>query len=437
MTTPEPQPQTPDNHIPRPHTPCSDGDGRSTADTDAHDGGRAAAGEGQLRVQAARLWIARHRPYYAEALFSCPITYTTAIEGFAIDPQWRIYINPHTAAALTTEEVAGSLVHELNHALRAHPERAQRASVPDGHHTAWNIAADCEINDDLRSDGLARRDGVVYPADMGLQPGQLTEQYYQQLLQNAQTIEIPVICCESASRGPTGPNQPAGQPGLTQARKQQLRRHTAQAVLGHQNDHGHWSVSKGLARWAQTTTAQTADWRRILAAALRRGLNRQPGTGDWTYTRPPRRPDDGPIIRPGTNRPTAHIAVVIDTSGSMTRKDHQQALSETQAILKQAVPGQAIHVYSYDTEAHTAQTVFNTSQIQLVGGGGTDMSAAIETAAETKPRPAIIIVITDGYTDWPPTRPPANHSTVIAVLTDPDTHHAVPPWITHITATGP
>ena len=436
MTTPEPQPQTP-NNTHGSGTPCSDSDGHITARAEAQHDGRAGAGEGRLRVQAARLWITRHRPYYADALFSCPITYTAGIEGFAIDGDWRIFINPHTAANLTTEEVAGSLVHELNHALRAHPERAQRASVPDGHHTAWNIAADCEINDDLRSDGLARREGVVYPADMGLQPGQLAEQYYQQLLQNAHTIEIPVICCESASRGPAGPNQPAGQPGLTQARKQQLRRNTAQAVLGHQNDHGHWSVTEGLARWAQTTTAQTADWRRILAAALRRGLQRTPGAGDWTYTRPPRRPDDGPIIRPGTNRPAAHIAVVIDTSGSMNRKDHEKAIAETQAILKQTATGQPIAVYSCDTQAHTAQTVFNTSQIQLVGGGGTDMAAGIATAAETKPRPAIIIVITDGYTPWPPTRPPQNHATVIAVLTDPDTRQTVPPWITPITTTDP
>ena len=385
-------------------------------------------------MQAARLWITRHRPYYAEALFSCPITYTTGIEGFAIDPDWRILVNPHTAAALTAEEVAGSLVHELNHALRAHFERSRRAGVPDGHRQIWNVAADCEINDDLRADGLARPQGIVYPADFDLEPGQLAEQYYRQILENADTIEIPVICCQSATGGPTAPKP---QPGLGAARKEQLRRSTAAAVIGHQNDHGHWSVSEGLARWAQTTTAQTADWRRILAAELRRGLQRAPGAGDWTYTRPPRRPDDGPIIRPGTHRPTAHIAVVIDTSGSMNRTDHQKALAETQAILKQAVLGQPITVYSFDTEAHTAQTVFNTSQIQLVGGGGTDMSAGIATAAETKPRPAIVIVITDGYTDWPPTRPPQNHSTVIAVLTDPDTHQTVPPWITPITAADP
>ena len=127
--------------------------------------------------------------------------------------------------------------------------------------------------------------------------------------------------------------------------------------------------------------------------------------------------------------------MVIDTSGSMTRKDHQQALSETQAILKQTAPGQPITVYSFDTQARSNQAIVNASQIQLAGGGGTDMPAAIDTAAQQKPRPAIIIVITDGYTHWPPTRPPNNHSTVIAVLTDPDTHQTVPPWITPITTT--
>ena len=277
MTTPEPQPQTPDNH-----TPGTDGHGRSTAGSEAHDDGRdggAAAAEGRLRVQAARLWIARHRPYYAEALFSCPLLFTSDVEGFAIDPDWRILVNPHTAAALTAEEVAGSLVHELNHALRAHFERSRRAGVLDGHRQIWNVAADCEINDDLRADGLERPQGIVYPADFDLEPGQLAEQYYRQILENADTIEIPVICCQSATGGPTAPKP---QPGLGAARKEQLRRSTAAAVIGHQNDRGHWSVSEGLARWAQTTTAQTADWRRILAAAAppRTATSpRQPATG--------------------------------------------------------------------------------------------------------------------------------------------------------------
>ncbi|MXW60017.1 MAG: hypothetical protein F4X68_05595 [Acidimicrobiia bacterium] len=52
-------------------------------------------------------------------------------------------------------------------------------------------------------------------------------------------------------------------------------------------------------------------------------------------------------------------------------------------------------------------------------------------AAPPRPQPSAIIVLTDGYTPWPP----GNHATVIAVLTQPDTAKLVPGWITTITAT--
>ena len=54
------------------------------------------------------------------------------------------------------------------------------------------------------------------------------------------------------------------------------------------------------------------------------------------------------------------------------------------------------------------------------------MAKGIQTAAGT--RPAIIIVITDGYTPWPETRP-AGARTVIAALTDNHRIHQVPGWI--------
>ncbi len=399
-----------------------------------HDDGAGPQAEGQQKVLAARLWIARHRPYYASALFSCPLWYTDQTDGFSIDAHWRISVNPAVAASLSVEEVAGSLAHELNHALRAHPDRGLRAGVPPDLHTLWNVAADCEINDDLSEDGLARRPGIIYPEDFGLPEGKLAETYYRHLLQNAETIEIPTACCTSATYGPDVAHP---FPGLSAARKQQLKRATAQAVLDHQHQHGWWSATEGLARWAENTASPTADWRRILAAELRRGIQRQPGTGDRTYTRPPRRPDDSAVIRPGTHQPATDIAVVIDTSGSMQEPDLRQALAETEAVLKQTGGQQPITVHSHDTEARTTQRILNTSRIELDGGGGTDMAAAINTAATARPRPAIIIVITDGHTPWPPTRPTGNHSTIIAVLTRPHTAENVPCWITPITTTRP
>ncbi len=409
---------------PAPHPEPQPGQGGTETDCESET-------EGGKKVIAARLWIARHRPYYTSALFSCPLSFTDQVEGFAIDGVWRIQINPSTAADLSVGEVAGCLIHELNHALRGHYGRSRRAGVPPEHHYIWNLAADCEINDDLRADGLSCRPGIVYPEDYELPPAKLAESYYRLLLKSAETIELPVVCCDSATRGP---DEPHPHPGLSTAKRQHLRRTTAQAIHDHQHQHGWGSTPAGLSRWADNTAAPTADWRRILAQELRRGIQRQPGTGDRTYTRPPRRPQLGPIIAPGTHQPAADIAIIIDTSASMRGTELQQAVAETEAIIRQTGGQHPITVHSHDTQTHSTQRVLSASRIELAGGGGTDMAAAIETAAAARPRPAVIIVITDGYTPWLPTRPPANNATVIAVLTQPDTAKYVPGWITSISA---
>ena len=71
--------------------------------------------------------------------------------------------------------------------------------------------------------------------------------------------------------------------------------------------------------------------------------------------------------------------------------------------------------------------MFNTRQISLFGGGGTDMRVGIEAAMRVT-RPAVIIVITDGFTPWPETRPPGAPLT-IAALTDDRALDEVPVWI--------
>ena len=60
------------------------------------------------------------------------------------------------------------------------------------------------------------------------------------------------------------------------------------------------------------------------------------------------------------------------------------------------------------------------------------MAAGIETAAQTNP--AAIVVITDGYTEWPPA-PPSGVRKVIAALTRNGWMHRVPGWIQAIDIT--
>ena len=117
---------------------------------------------------------------------------------------------------------------------------------------------------------------------------------------------------------------------------------------------------------------------------------------------------------------------MLDTSGSMGQHEHAQAFSEIDAIVKKAVPGQAIRVLSVDDDVHSDQRINQARQITPTGGRGTNMAAGIEAAAENAP--AAIVVITDGWTPWPQDPPPGARC-VIAALTDNDLIHEVPGWI--------
>ena len=79
-----------------------------------------------------------------------------------------------------------------------------------------------------------------------------------------------------------------------------------------------------------------------------------------------------------------------------------------------------------DTDVHTDQHIHNTNQINLAGAGGTNMATGIHAAAQNNPD--AIVVITDGWTPWPQTPPPATR-TVIAALTNNHRIHQAPEWI--------
>ena len=80
------------------------------------------------------------------------------------------------------------------------------------------------------------------------------------------------------------------------------------------------------------------------------------------------------------------------------------------------------------------QYVFPPEQIELSGGGGTDMAALIVAAAEERPAPKAILVVTDGFTGWP--REPVGPR-VVACLTQAGTAEGVPGWIKTVVLNGP
>lgn len=290
------------------------------------------------------------------------------------------------------------------------------------------MAADCEINDDLLEDELAVRDEWLKPGDFSLVDFATAEFYYRELMRNSTVIQV-AVKCGSGCTGHTDDFEEGDSEvdGLDSVDREVLRRTVAAAVREYQKNNGSGSVPEGLQRWAAQTLEPKVNWRRALAAAVRRGVHLRAGSADYTWRRPSRRDDPSdPVIRPGMTRPVPDVAVVVDTSASMDDQDLGQALAEIRAILNKVVPGDAVRVFSVDAAVSEVKQVFNVRQVSLTGGGGTDMRVGITAAAESKP--AVIIVISDGYTPWPETPPPGVPLT-IAALTSNEAIDGVPSWI--------
>ena len=383
--------------------------------------------EAQRRLQAARLWIAANRPYYSKAVFSCPVIPAAAPARVGIDERWRIYANSEFLESLTVERAAVELIHVLNHALRDHAQRARNTSVGAMTAPAWNAAADCEINDDLCEDDLIEDDDWLFPETLGMDEFMPAEHYYRHLLDNGVPVQVHLECGSGCHSHHVDHELDADTEALSDFDRTLLKRTVASAITDHQKARGAGSVPGGLARWAQQTLHPKVNWRQQFASALRSSVHHKTGTADYTWQRPSRRqqPQD-PVLRPAMTRPVPSITVVVDTSGSMSEYELDQAVTEISAIIATVVPGDSVRVLSVDADVHTDQHIYNTNQIRLEGAGGTNMAAGIEAAADTNPD--AIVVITDGFTPWPPTRPPGARC-VIAALTDDHCIERVPHWI--------
>jgi predicted metal-dependent peptidase len=362
------------------------------------------------KLYAARLHAARARPYLATALFALHTVESRLVPTMAVDRHWRCYVSPVFVDRTPVEELAGVWVHEVSHLLRDHHGRSDRVArerglTGPGERLRMNIAADCEINDDVFGDGLVRPEGAVRPDCLGLSEGQLMEDYLRQFRLGPRTQEFAWLDCGSGADGlerawDLGPD---GAHGLSDQERDAVRFRVAQGITGRPG-----SAPQGWQRWAEEAFHPPQPWRELLGAAVRAAAS-GPGAGeDYTHGRPSRRSATVPgAVLPSLRRRPPRVSVVIDTSGSVSDAELGSALLEVAAVCR-AVGGRRdlVSVLSCDAAARTAHSLCRAEGIPLVGGGGTDLRTGFAKALRMRPRPDVIVVLTDGQTPWPATQPP-------------------------------
>ena len=123
-------------------------------------------------------------------------------------------------------------------------------------------------------------------------------------------------------------------------------------------------------------------------------------------------------ILPSLRRRLPRVCVVIDTSGSVSDTELGSALLEV-AEISHALSGRRdlVSVLPCDAAAPVAHPLCRAEEIPLLGGGGTDLRTGFATALRARPQPDVIVVLTDGQTPWPISRPSCR--TVVGLFSRP------------------
>jgi hypothetical protein len=141
---------------------------------------------------------------------------------------------------------------------------------------------------------------AVTPQGLGLDPNLTAEQYWDLIpFERARTTHGSDCGsgCDGQRRG-----WDCNRPGLSPAACRRVGRETARRIKEHVRDRG--TVPQGWERWADGILEPTVDWRRELAAHIRRGAADVAGRVDFTYRLPSRRQAAVPeIVLPSLRQP--------------------------------------------------------------------------------------------------------------------------------------
>lgn len=375
------------------------------------------------KLAAARLWASHEFPYLASAIFAASTHAAPDLGSMVVDRFWRIHVDPAVIDESSVEQLGGEILHLTSHLLRDHASRADATGLKNAeelHH--WVDAADAEIADDYP--GIARVMETVRPDDLAVAENRLAEEYFRRgAVRDGSEND-----CGSGAHGvlaawePPPPSDGSGS-GLDEHEQSLVRRRVASDIEAAGD-----LAPAGLRAWAIDQVTPTVDWRKELAASLRRAVAVVSGAVDYSYSRPSRRSSAvKDVVMSSMRRPAVEIAVVIDTSASVTEELLGAALAELDGLLK-ANGARAVRFIACDDAVHAASRVVAVSDVVAVGGGGTDMTVGIEAALDARPRPQVLVVLTDGFTPWPAESPRADVIVGLLESDDPLVPPDPPSW---------
>lgn len=334
-----------------------------------------------------------------------------------IDPMWVMKFDMFQGAFL--------YMHEINHIIRdTHGRRGNRDRL------LFNKAADIAINDDLIAAGWTPPTGEDAPLTSdryGFPKGLSAEEYYDLLLQLQQqqpkenqgrkkpggANDTPHLCsgkCGGAAGNPSDLEEKLDREiGRSSIDKKAIQRQVMDDLRQYVAQ-GRGSLPAGLTSLIKIDKKKSkVPWRRKFRTYIQRTSGQiQSGGFDFSLSHPSRCSYARGIPRPGLIQQEPVVLFVEDTSGSMGHPQLKTVRREARAIMLQLGLDR---VWWMDADAAVSApprqvNVRDLERLPIHGGGGTDFRPALEAGLKLRPRPDIIVYLTDGDGTAPATAPP-------------------------------
>ncbi len=338
------------------------------------------------QLTRARAWVASRYPFFAVLALHLPER-EASVQTAATDGKFLLY-NPQYVANLSDAEARGLLLHLVLHAAFGHPWR--RGARDQGR---WDIASDIVVNGVLR-----RLIGLSLPRNADMVKPNLEELSVEEIYEKLEpNLEPPSTGNNSIP--PLFEHNPELEAYWKDA---QIAAMSAGDAPG--NLERHYPAKRSKSSWRSTLE-------RYLVGAQH----------DYQWRTPDRRMMAFDLIYPALAGEGIKLAVVIDTSGSMSVDAIGAFLGELEAI-KRAHPNVTGWVIYADATVQAEHPLERVAPPSVIGGGGTSFASAFAALERRRFAPDVLIYFTDGDAPYP--KPP-NYPVIWAL---PEGSSASPPW---------
>jgi len=405
----------------------------------------------ETKLAAARTRLILEKPFLGALVMHLPLK--------AADPKWckttatdarNFYFNPDYIGRLTLEQTQFVLAHEAMHCALSHFNRRNHRQKH-----RWDVACDYAVNMILDDERMRGPDNAlmnaayrgltaeeIYPvlhedppeetqdmhlfdnepseggsegeqqeqndAEQGKGQGQKsepsqgesggkpdTQKDTQQDSQGQGTESEQTSESQSASEGETPPPPPADPDKLDEQWKSRL---AAAAQAARQAG----KLSQSMMRLVDNLLAPQLPWRALLARYMMNAAR-----DDYSFQRTSRR--EGEALMPRLYSQSVKVIVALDTSGSVTRDELQEFLTEIDALKAQVRADITLHACDDKLDAagpwHYAMWEAMQLPAEISGGGGTDFRPLFDWIEREHLSPDLLVYFTDAEGQFPAREP--------------------------------